>query len=93
MKKIWKMRKKSKMNSEMIGKIWKKGKLNSEKNWKIQKKLVKKQEKGGWEEGEGGREVEEVGGGREEVSLGEIRKITAYPKTPQVKTVIECYTI
>jgi hypothetical protein len=33
--KIWK---KSKSNSEKIGKIWKKGKLNSEKIWKIQKK-------------------------------------------------------
>ncbi len=31
--KIWKMVKKCKLNSEMIGKIWKKGKL-----WKIGKK-------------------------------------------------------
>ena len=27
---IWKIQKKSKLNSEKIGKIWKKGKLNSE---------------------------------------------------------------
>ena len=33
---IWKIQKKSKLNSEMIWKIWKKG----EKIWKIQKKIV-----------------------------------------------------
>ena len=31
---IWKLWKKSKLNSEKIEKIWKKGKLNSEKIWK-----------------------------------------------------------
>jgi hypothetical protein len=36
--KIWKIQKKSKLNSEKIGKIWKKGKLNSEKIWKIWRK-------------------------------------------------------
>jgi hypothetical protein len=36
--KIWKIRKKSKLNSEMIWKIWKKGKLNSDKTWTIWKK-------------------------------------------------------
>ena len=36
------MRKKSKLNSEKIGKIWKKPKLNSDKIWKIQKKIVKR---------------------------------------------------
>jgi hypothetical protein len=35
---IWKMWKKSKLNSVKIGKIWKKGKWNSEKMWKIWKK-------------------------------------------------------
>jgi hypothetical protein len=48
--KIWKIQKKSKLNSEKIGKIWNKGKgkiwkrlkLNSEKIWKIQKKIVKR---------------------------------------------------
>ena len=43
---IWKTRKKSKLNSEKIGKkIWKKPMLNSEKIWKIQKKIVKRQGK------------------------------------------------
>jgi hypothetical protein len=42
--KIWKMRKKSRLNCEMI---WKKPKLNSEKIWKIQKKIVKRYEKSG----------------------------------------------
>ena len=32
---IWKTQKKSKSNSEKIGKIWKKGKLNTEKIWKL----------------------------------------------------------
>jgi hypothetical protein len=32
------MLKKSKLNSEKIGKIWKKGKLNSEKMWKYRGK-------------------------------------------------------
>jgi hypothetical protein len=31
---IWKIQKKSKLNSEKIGNIWKNGKLNSEKIWK-----------------------------------------------------------
>jgi hypothetical protein len=35
---MWKIQKKSKLNSEKLGKIWKKGKLNSEKIWKIQRK-------------------------------------------------------
>jgi hypothetical protein len=39
--KIWKMRKKSRLNSEKIWKIQKKSKLNSEKIWKTQKKIVK----------------------------------------------------
>ena len=39
---IWKIWKKSKLNSEKIWNIWKKGKSNSEKIWKIQKKIVKK---------------------------------------------------
>jgi len=39
--KIWKMWKKSKLNSENIGKIWKKNKLNSAQIWKIQKQIVK----------------------------------------------------
>ena len=34
------MRKKSRLNCEMIWKIWKKSKVNSEKIWKIQKKIV-----------------------------------------------------
>ena len=34
---IWKIWKKSKLNSEKIRKIWKKSKLNSEKIWKIWK--------------------------------------------------------
>jgi hypothetical protein len=34
---IWKIWKKSKLNSEKIWKIWKKGKLNSEIIWKIWK--------------------------------------------------------
>ena len=41
-KKIGKIQKKSKLNSEMI---WKKSKLKSEKIWKIQKKIVKRQGK------------------------------------------------
>ena len=44
---IWKIWKKSKLNSEMIWKIGKKSKLNSEMIWKIQKKTVKKYEKYG----------------------------------------------
>ena len=32
---IWKKQKKLKLNCEMIWKIWKKGKLNSGKIWKI----------------------------------------------------------
>ena len=32
---IWKIRKKSKLNIEMIWKMWKKGKLKSGKIWKI----------------------------------------------------------
>ena len=39
--KIWKMRKKSRLNSEKIWKIQKKSKLNSEKIWKTQKEIVK----------------------------------------------------
>jgi hypothetical protein len=35
------------MKCEMIWKIWKKSKLNSEKIWKIQKKNVKRYEKYG----------------------------------------------
>jgi hypothetical protein len=38
---IWEIQKKSKLNSEKIGKIWKKRKLNSEKIRKIQKKIEK----------------------------------------------------
>jgi hypothetical protein len=38
---IWKIWKKSKLNSEKIWRLWKKSKLNSEKIWKIQKKIVK----------------------------------------------------
>ena len=34
----WEIWKKSKLNSEKIGKLWKKGKMNSEKIWKIWKK-------------------------------------------------------
>ena len=34
------MRKKSRLNCEIIWKIWKKSKVNSEKIWKIQKKIV-----------------------------------------------------
>ena len=34
----WKIWKKSKLNSEKIGKLWKKSKLNNEKIGKIQKK-------------------------------------------------------
>ena len=34
-KKIQKIWKKDKLNSEMIGKIWKKNQLNSEMSWKI----------------------------------------------------------
>ena len=39
---IWKILKKSKLNSEKIVEIWKKSKLNSDKIWKIQKKIVKR---------------------------------------------------
>jgi hypothetical protein len=39
---IWKIWKKSKLNSEKIWKLWKKSQLNSEKIWKIQKKIVKR---------------------------------------------------
>ena len=49
---IWKIQKKSKLNSEMIWKLWKKSKLNSEKIWKIQKKSKLNSEKIGekvWE--------------------------------------------
>ena len=35
---IWKIWKKSKLNSEKIWKLWKKSQLNSEKFWKIKKK-------------------------------------------------------
>ena len=38
--KIWKIWKKSQLNSEMIWKIWKKSKFNSENIWKIRKKNV-----------------------------------------------------
>ena len=38
--KIWKIWKKSQLNSEMIWKIWKKSKFNSENIWKIRKKSV-----------------------------------------------------
>jgi hypothetical protein len=44
---IWKIQKKSKLNSEKIWKIWKNSKLNSEMIWKIQKKIVKRYEKYG----------------------------------------------
>jgi hypothetical protein len=44
-KMIWKIWKKSKLNSEKIRKIWKKSRLNSEMTWKIQKKIVKRYEK------------------------------------------------
>jgi hypothetical protein len=44
---IWKIWKKSKLNSEEIWKLWKKSKLNSEKIWKIQKKIVKREGKYG----------------------------------------------
>ena len=37
----WKIRKKSKLNSEKIGKIWKKSKLNGEMIRKIWKKCDK----------------------------------------------------
>ena len=37
---IWKIWKKSKLNSDKIWKIWSKGKWNSEKKWKISKKIV-----------------------------------------------------
>ena len=36
---IWKIWKKSKLNSEKIWKLWKKSQLNSEKFWKIKKKI------------------------------------------------------
>jgi hypothetical protein len=35
--KIWTMRKKSKLKCEMVWKIWRKSKLNSEKIWKMGK--------------------------------------------------------
>jgi hypothetical protein len=38
---IWKIGKKSELNSEKIWKIGKKSKLNSEKIWKIQENIVK----------------------------------------------------
>ena len=44
---IWKLWKKSKLNSEKMGKISKKDKLNSEMIWKIQKKIVKREGKYG----------------------------------------------
>ena len=44
---IWKIWKKSRVNSEIIWKIWKKSKFNSDKIWKIQKKIVKRYEKYG----------------------------------------------
>ena len=44
---IWKLWKKSKLNSEKIWKLWQKSKLNNEKIWKIQKKIVKRQGKYG----------------------------------------------
>jgi hypothetical protein len=46
-KKIWKLWKKPKLNSEKFWKIQKKGKLNSEMIWKIWKKIVKRYEKYG----------------------------------------------
>ena len=44
---IWKIQKKSMLNSEKIWTIWKKDKLNSEMIWKIRKKIVKRQGKYG----------------------------------------------
>ena len=45
--KIWNLWKKTKLKCEMIWKIWKKGKSKSEKIWKKQKKIVKRYEKYG----------------------------------------------
>ena len=42
MKKIWKMQRKSKLNSEMIWTIWKKSKLTGKKIGKIWKKIVRR---------------------------------------------------
>ena len=39
---IWKIWKKSKLNSEKIWKMWKNSTLNCEMIWKIQKKIVKR---------------------------------------------------
>ena len=39
---IWKIQKKSKLNSEKIGKMGKKSRLNCEMIWKIWKKIVKR---------------------------------------------------
>ena len=49
---IWKIQKKSKLNSEKTWKLWKKSKLKSEKIWKIQKKSKLNSEKIGkiWKE-------------------------------------------
>ena len=45
--KIWKIWKKSRLNSEMIWNILRKSRLNSEMLWKLQKKIVKRYEKYG----------------------------------------------
>jgi hypothetical protein len=42
---IWKIQKKSKLNSEIIWKLWKKSNMNSEQIWKIQKKSKLNSEK------------------------------------------------
>ena len=39
---IWKIWKKSRLNSKKIWKLWKKSQLNNEKIWKIEKKIVKR---------------------------------------------------
>ena len=41
--KIWKIWKKSRLNSEMIWNIMRKSRLNSEMIWKLHKKIVKRQ--------------------------------------------------
>jgi hypothetical protein len=45
--KIWKIWKKSRLNSEMIWNILRKSRLNSEMLWKLLKKIVKRYEKYG----------------------------------------------
>ena len=45
--KIWKIWKKSRLNSEMIWNILKKSRLNNEMIWEIEKKIVKRQGKYG----------------------------------------------